>query len=380
MPIPIIKTEINYFFYTLIFYCITALYLIPYELELPHAKLFLPILATLLIFQLLRDRSKLQVSDIVIVCLIITITVVNASSYQLFRYSLPIALISIGFSGFPQIKIKKIYLTILCWLSTIAMTYQMAIYRRIEFDGSLRISLSNGDPNVSGLFMLLFFFLSIKAKFKPGIIIALVSSCLFLSRNYFFSLIIFFTILCFEKPFARFAKKINFSLLFVLANIVGILVGEFFLNFVEVGYEYDTGSNRLFAVNDASNLFRFEANRFLMQSYANDWHLALKGYGENYETTFRPIGAIIHNSFLEVIAYTGIVLGILYFYILIRAINGYYKYENYKYIFSYLFFSLFLHSAFQGVTPFLFIAILSLSLEAEALNKANKYSVSSGIK
>ncbi|NJR14579.1 MAG: hypothetical protein HC785_02005 [Calothrix sp. CSU_2_0] len=100
-----------------------------------------------------------------------------------------------------------------------------------------------------------------------------------------------------------------------------------------------------------------------MQSYINDWHLALKGYGENYETTFRPIGAIIHNSFLEVIAYTGIVLGILYFYILIRAISGYYKYENYKYIFSYLFFSLFLHSTFQGVTPFLFIVILSLSLD-----------------
>jgi hypothetical protein len=365
MAIPIIKTEINYFFYTLIFYCITALYLIPYNLELPHAKFFLPILAIILISQLIHNRSELQISNIVTVCLIIIITVINTSSYQLFRYSLPIALIAIGFNGFPKIKTKKIYLTILCWLSTIAMTYQMAVYRRIEFDGSLRITLSNGDPNVSGLFMLLFFFLSIKAKFKPGIIIALVSSFLFLSRNYFFSLIIFFTILCFEKQFARLAKNINlnFPLIFIFANIFGILVGEFFLNFVEVGYEYDTGSNRLFSVNDTSNLFRFEANRFLMQSYLNDWHLAFKGYGENYETIFKPIGAIIHNSFLEVIAYTGIALGILYFYILIRAISGYFKYENYKYIFSYLFFSLFLHSAFQGVTPFLFISILSLSLE-----------------
>ncbi|MEA5573379.1 hypothetical protein [Calothrix sp. UHCC 0171] len=363
MPIPIIKTEINYFYYTLVFYCITVLYLIPYNLEIPHAKLFLPILAIILIFQLLYYRDKLQISDIIITCLVFIITLINTSSYQLFRYSLPISLIAIGFSGFPKIKIKKSYLTILCWLSTITMIYQMAIYRRIEFDGSLRISLSNEDPNVSGLFMLLFFFLSIKAKFKPGIILTLVSSCLFLSRNYFFSLIIFFTILCFEKPFAKLASKINFVVIFIIANIFGVLVGEFFLNFVEVGYEYDTGSNRLFAVNDASNLFRFEANRFLMQSYLNDWRLALKGYGENYETIFRPIGAIIHNSFLEVIAYTGIILGIIYFCILIRAISSYYKYDNYKYIFSYLFFSLFLHSAFQGVTPFLFISILALSLE-----------------
>ncbi|BAZ42791.1 hypothetical protein NIES4101_87610 [Calothrix sp. NIES-4101] len=363
MQMPLIKTEINYFYYTLFLYCITALYLIPYNLEIPHAKLFLPILAIILILQLIYYRNKLQISDIIITCLVFLITLINTSSYQLLRYSLPISLIAIGFSGFPKIKIEKAYLTILCWLSSIAIIYQMTVYRRIEFDGSLRISLSNEDPNVSGLFMLLFFFLSIKAKFKPGIILALVSSCLFLSRNFFFSLIIFFTILCFEKTFARLASKTNFLIIFIIANIFGILVGEFFLNFVEVGYEYNTGSNRLFSVNDASNLFRFEANRFLMQSYLNDWHLALKGYGENYETIFRPIGAIIHNSFLEVIAYTGIILGMIYFCILIRAISSYYKYDNYKYIFSYLFFSLFLHSAFQGVTPFLFISILALSLE-----------------
>jgi hypothetical protein len=376
MNIGINKGEVNYFFYGLVFYSITVLYLLPYEMKLPHAKFCLPILTVLLLIQLLQHRSKLQIADIVAVCLIIIVTVINFSSYQLFRYSLPISLIVIGFTGFPRIQIQRKYLTPLCWLSTIAMIYQLAVYRRIEFDGTPRISLSNGDPNVSGLFMLLFFFLCIKAKFKPGIILALISSCLFLSRNYFFSLLLFFIILCVERTFGKIASKINFPILFIFSNFIGIIIGEFFLNFVEIGFEYDTGSNRLFAVNDASNLYRFEANRFLIQSYLNDWHLALTGYGGSYESIFRPIGAIIHNSFLEVIAYTGIVLGVIYFYVIIRFINGYYKPENFRYIYPYLFFCLFLHSGFQGIPPFLFISILAMSVtdEPQILHAVRTYS------
>ncbi len=376
MDIGVSKGEVNYFFYGLVFYSVTVLYLVPYELKLPHAKFFLPILAVLLVIQLLQHRSKLQIADIIAVCLIVVTTVINFSSYQLFRYSLPICLIVIGFTGFPRIQIQRKYLIPLCWLSSIAMIYQLAVYRRVEFDGTLRISLSNGDPNVSGLFMLLFFFLCIKAKFKPGIILALVSSLLFLSRNYFFSLLIFFVILCFEKAFTKIASRINFPILFILSNFIGIVIGEFFLNFVQIGFDYDTGSNRLFAVNDASNLYRFEANRFLMQSYLNDWYLALTGYGGNYESVFRPIGAIIHNSFLEVIAYTGIVLGIIYFYVIIRFINGYYTPDNFRYIYPYLFFCLFLHSGFQGIPPFLFISILAMSVtdEPKILHPMRNYS------
>lgn len=368
MNIGVRRGEVNYFFYGLVFYSITVLYLLPYEMKLPHAKFFLPILAVLLLIQLLQHRSKLQIADIIAVCLIVVITVVNFSSYQLFRYSLPLSLIVIGFTGFPRIEIQRKYLIPLCWLSSIAMIYQLAVYRRIEFDGTPRISLSNGDPNVSGLFMLLFFFLCIKAKFKPGIILALISSLLFLSRNYFFSLLIFVAILCFERAFAKIASRINFPILFIFSNLIGIVIGEFFLKFVEVGFDYDTGSNRLFAVNDASNLYRFEANRFLIQSYLNDWHLALTGYGGNYESIFRPIGAIIHNSFLEVIAYTGIALGVIYFYVIIRFINGYYTPDNFRYIYPYLFFCLFLHSGFQGIPPFLFISILAMSVTDEQPN------------
>lgn len=362
----IIKGEINYFFYGLILYSIVAIYIIPYELQLPHVKVGLPLLTIILLWQLYYYRSKLQNIDILAVCLIIIETFLNFSSYHLFRYSLPICLMAIGFSGSQLIRIKRSYLVGLCWCTNAAIIYQMAVYRLVQFDGSKRITLSVGDPNISGLFMLLFFFLCVKIKFKPGIIIALVSTLLFASRNYFLSLIFFFFITLFDKLFTKIASRINFVFLFIISNIIGIFVGEYFLNNVEVGIGYNTDSSRLFSFNDKSNLLRFEANRLLISSYSNNWDLALKGYGADYESVFRPIGAIIHNSFLEVIAYTGIPLGILYFFVILRVVSGYYKPENFKFIFPYLFFCLFLHTGLQGLSPFLFVSILAMSVEDDS--------------
>ena len=363
ITIDIQQNKTNYFFYTLILYCIGVLYLIPYQLQLPHARICLPLLALILILQLFCYKSKLLVSDIVIVCLIFIVSVINFSPYHLFRYSLPICLMAIGFSGFKSIPINRTFLVILCWITSFAMILQMAIYRRQEFDGSSRITLSVSDPNISGLYMLLFFFLCYKIKFKPGIVLGLVSSLLFLSRNYFLTLVIFFLIVLFEKQFTKVAGKISFVIIFIVANILGVLIGEYFLNHVEVGFAYDTGSSRLFSLNDKSNLARFEANRFLLSSYMNNLNLALRGYGAEYENVFRPMGAIIHNSFLEVIAYTGIPLGILYFWVILRVFQGYYVKDNFKYIFPYLFFCLFLHTGLQGLCPFFFVSILAMRIK-----------------
>lgn len=357
------QNKTNYFFYALILYCIGVLYLIPYELQLPHARIFLPLLALILILQLFCYKSKLLVSDIVIVCMIFIVSVINFSPYHFFRYSLPICLMAIGFSGFKAILINRAFLVILCWITSFAMILQMAIYRRQEFDGNSRITLSVSDPNISGLYMLLFFFLCYKIKFKPGIILGLVSSFLFLSRNYFLTLVIFFIIVFFEKQFAKIAGTISFIIVFIVANILGVLIGEYFLNHVEIGFAYDTGSSRLFSLNDKSNLARFEANRFLLNSYMNNLNLALRGYGAEYESVFRPMGAIIHNSFLEVIAYTGIPLGILYFWVILRVFQGYYVQDNFKYIFPYLFFCLFLHTGLQGLCPFFFVSILAMRIK-----------------
>ncbi len=366
-------TQTNYFFYTLIFYTILILYLFPYSIEVPHAKIFLPLLSGILLVQLFFNKTQLLITDILLVCSILIVTFINLSTYHLFRYSLPICLMLIGFSGCPQIRIKRNYLVGLCWLATVALIYQMAIFRRVEFDGSARVSLSNGDPNVSGLFMLLFFFLCCKAKFKPGIILALVSTVFFLSRNYFLSLSIYLTIILFEKKFIKFASQINFTAFFILSNLFGFLIGEYFLNFVKIGYAYDTSASRLFSFNDTSNLARFEANRFLVTSYLNDWTIALRGYAGKYDEVFKSVGSLIHNSLLEVIAYIGIPLGFLYFCAILKIVGGYYTPNNYKFIFPYLFFCLFLHSGLQGLTPLLFVSILAMSVEDNRKKVISQY-------
>ena len=107
-------SKTNYFFYTLIFYTISILYLFPYSLELPHAKIFLPLLSIILLIQLFFYNTQLLIIDILLVCSILIVTFINFSTYHLFRYSLPICLMVIGFSGCPQIPIKRIYLTGLC--------------------------------------------------------------------------------------------------------------------------------------------------------------------------------------------------------------------------------------------------------------------------
>lgn len=361
--ISIQTNQINYFFYCLIFYAIAVIYWLPYDLELPYARVGLPILTVVLAMQILVQRRQLEIIDIIAVGLVVITSLFNPTSYHLMRYSLPICLLCVGFSGCQPIRLSRPYLISLCWLASAAMIYQLTIYRRIEFDGTARISLSNGDPNVSGLFMLLFLFLSYKAKFTPGIILAVVSSGLFLSRNYFFSVVLFFLIILFEPFIIKLFSRISFLYTFIFANMIGIIIGEMFLKFVEIGIGYDTGTNRLFTINDASNLIRFEANRLLLQSYLENWQLALAGYGASYEEVFRPIGAIIHNSLVEVFAYTGIPLGLAYFFILIRLIGGYYTPSNMKYILAYVFFALFLHSSYQGLTPFLFMSVLALSVE-----------------
>lgn len=357
------KTTTNYFFYALIFYAIFILYIVPYTIELPHARIFLPLLTIILLVQLFLNQTKLLITDILLVCLILIVTFLNLSTYHLFRYSLPICLMLVGFSGSPQIHIKRNYIIALCWVATANIIYQMTIFRRIEFDGSARVSLSNGDPNVSGLFILLFFFLSCKIKFKPGIILALVSTLFFLSRNYFISLLIYFFIILCEPQIINIAKKLNFTFLFIFSNIFGFFVGEYFLNFVKIGYAYDTSANRLFSFNDTSNLARFEANRFLIDSFQKDWILALTGYGDKYDQAFKSVGSLIHNSLLEVVAYIGIPLAFLYFCAILKIIGGYYTQKNYKYIFPFLFFCLFLHSGLQGLTPLLFVCILAMSCQ-----------------
>ena len=358
----------NYFRYALISYCLIVLFIIPYETFFPHAKLFLPITAFILILQLLIYKVKIQLVDTIVACLILIASSLPISSFILFRYTLPICFILIGFNDSKSTIIKRGYLSLLYWVCLPSIIYQLFVYRKHLFDGVARITLSVGDPNISGLFILLFFFFCYKNKFKLGIALSLICSILFLSRNYFISLCVFFSILVFEIPLSKIISKINFAYIFIIANVLIILLSYYWTANVEVTVGYDTGAGRLFSFSDNSNFERFEANIFLIKSYLNNPVLALQGYRETYGNIFAPLRLLIHQSFLEIIAYTGIPFSCLYFFAFVKVVMRYYYKENFKYIYSYLTFTLFLHSSLQGATLMLFILILSLPPKNKNLN------------
>ena len=360
--------KINYFRYALISYCLIVLFIIPYETFFPHAKLFLPITAFILILQLLIYKVKIQLVDTIVACLILIASSLPISSFILFRYTLPICFILIGFNDSKSTIIKRGYLSLLYWVCLPSIIYQLFVYRKHLFDGVARITLSVGDPNISGLFILLFFFFCYKNKFKLGIALSLICSILFLSRNYFISLCVFFSILVFEIPLSKIISKINFAYIFIIANVLIILLSYYWTANVEVTVGYDTGAGRLFSFSDNSNFERFEANIFLIKSYLNNPVLALQGYRETYGNIFAPLRLLIHQSFLEIIAYTGIPFSCLYFFAFVKVVMRYYYKENFKYIYSYLTFTLFLHSSLQGATLMLFILILSLPPKNKNLN------------
>lgn len=352
--------KLNYFRYALILYCSIVLFVIPFESYFPHAKLFLPIIVFILILQLLIYRIKIKLLDAIIACLILVASSLPISSLVLFRYTLPICFVLIGFQDSKPTFFKRSYLSILYWICSLSILYQLFVYRKQLFDGVARVTLSVGDPNISGLFMLLFFFFCFKNKFKFGIALSLICLILFLSRNYFISLCVFFLILLFEVPFSKVASKINIAYFVVITNILIISLSYYWVSNVEASVYYDSGAGRLFSFNDSSNLDRFEANIFLIKSYLDNPALALQGFRETYGEIFAPLRLLVHQSFLEIIAYTGIPFGCLYFLAFIRVVTRYSYKENFKYIYSYLTFALFLHSSLQGVTLMFFILILSL--------------------
>jgi len=365
-----IGERFNYFRYALILYCLIVTFVIPYKSFFPHAKLFLPIIVFILILQLIVYKVKIKLIDAIIACLILIASSLPVSSLVLFRYTLPICFILIGFNDNKPTLLKRSYLRILYWICLPSIVYQLIVYRNQFFDGVARITLSVGDHNISGLFMLLFFFFCYKNRFRIGIALSLICIVFFLSRNYFISLCVFFLILLFEAPFSKIISKIHFAYIFLIANFLVIALSYYWIGNVEASVLYDSGASRLFSFssfNDSSNLDRFEANVFLIQSYLNDPILALQGYRDNYINVFQPLRLLIHQSFLEVFAYTGVPFSCLYFFAFVRVVMRYYHKENFKYIYSYLIFTLFLHSSLQGATLILFILILSLPSKSKKL-------------
>ena len=382
--------------YLLLFYAAIFLYIIPYiipDLTIPRLKIFLPIFIVFLLFELLDKKIKLYNLDLLLILIILIISLFNFSIEKL-GDALVISILLLTYKK--QQVFNKTFLLIIYLFSAIGIIAQLLVYRHYELNIPV---LAVGDPNFSGLFLLVFFFFCWKNRFILGVVLSLVCAFLFVSRAYFLALAIFFLVLFWLQRSNSKIKIINglinlffnkiffnksrFFLILIVANLSLLFFSIYFVQYIEVKTGYDPRDlSRLQKLNDKSNLTRFTANYVWLNLIQKDSDIALFGVPSQYNDggelakLFERLGSRVvpHNSLFNIIAKRGILFCLGYFFIMNRIINKTYNKGNLKYILAYLVFSLFLHSAYGGAQ--LIFLIITLALPES--KRKNKFKLNKG--
>ena len=364
--------------YLILFYAAILVYIIPYiipDFTIPHFKIFLPIFIIFLLFELLDKKIKLYTLDLLLILILLIISLFNFSAPKV-ADAITISLLLVTYKK--QQVFNKTFLFIIYLFSTISIIGQLLVYRD-ELDGT--ITLAVGDPNVSGLLMLIFFFFCWKNRFILGVVLSLVCAFLFVSRTYFLALAIFFGLFFLERINYKIIinnrlinlnllfKKTRFYLILIVANLLVLFFSIYFIKHIEVKTGYNPRDlARLQKLNDSSNLTRFTANYAWLNLMKKDSDIALFGVPskytdvDNFYKLFDRLGsrAIPHNSLYYTIAYRGILFCLVYFLIIGRILNKTSNKENLKYILAYIVFALFLHGAYGGERLIFLITTLAL--------------------
>ncbi len=362
--------------YLLLFYAAIFLYIIPYiipDLTIPRLKIFLPIFIVFLLFELLDKKIKLYTLDLLLILIILLSSLFN---FYVEKVGDAIVISILLLTYKKQQIFNKTFLLIIYLFSAIAIIGQLLVYRD-EVENT--IILAVGDPNFSGLIMLLFFFFCWKNRFILGVVLSVVCAFLFVSRAYFLALAIFFVLFFLERINSQtriinglinlFSQKSRFFLILIVANLSLLFFSIYFLNYIEVQTGYKPRDlSRLQRLNDNSNLTRFTSNYVWLNLIQKDSDIALFGVPSQYNDEdelnkfFKSLGSRVvpHNSLFHIIAQRGILFCLVYFLIIDKILNKTYKKENFKYILAYLVFALFLHAAYGG--PRLIFLIITLAL------------------
>lgn len=361
-----------------------ALYIIPGNI--PHTKIFIPLMLGVLGLQVLSQKVVLSKIDFLLIVLISSLAMLfNFNTVRLADAIYASILLVVCRK---QQEVDRKYILFFYFFSLIAIVFQLSVYR---FDGSP--VLHTGRPNSSGVYMLLFFFFCFKNNLKIGVLVSIISSFFFLSRGYIFSLVIFFTLWILEifvskyisswkknflKLYNQFKNYLSFFNLILILNLALIGFGFYFVNHVNIVYSNGRIQefSRIFQLQDSSNFKRFAANDILIQNLLENPKFLLfgiSGRGSDELLQFIDSETTAHNSFLIIVATRGIIFAIVYFIIISIVIKRIGLQNNLKYLLSLCFFSLVLHSIFQGATLVLFITTLSLPESMRRINVVWNY-------
>jgi hypothetical protein len=275
----------------------------------------------------------------------------------------------LAFSKIESIKLNPFTKYVVGLLSICSFAYQLLTYR---FE-VVRPTLSIIDPNYAGLLMLLFFFFSWKSRFWPGVLFAVFTSFLLLSRNFFLSLIVFFLAEFFIRKLPTINKKLDPLALAFLSLFFVWFIGYLYLTFMSASSNSPSGIGRLFHYQDESNFKRFQINKIFIEGLFQNKIYAIFGMGSQYMSNIlKQFEIVLHNSFLEFWAKSGLMVFGLFFLFLKRGFQKLWSTANFSIWLSYFFFATFLHSAFEAKYLIFFLVVLLIDTSDFKVNIKNQ--------
>lgn len=358
------------FYYALLLYSLVILFILPAGSGIRHAVVALPMFGGFLAILLLN--KKIAIVDVLIVCILLVLALI-VGHYDTISDAITLSILLLFFSALRReppgyIRANRVLLHVFGWLAFASLALQL--YQNFGAPGywGYTSTLSVGDTNFSGLYVLLFLYFSQRSGFWPGIILALVAMFLFLSRTYFLAIVVFLVLLLFKEKLRFIFASLNFVILIIILNIALMIYAGYILRSIGVSDFYAVrGIERLVSFDDRSATVRLQYNYLLLEDMLQNPGNGLLGQGQKFEeSATRLLGKVPHNTFMSLVGVHGLLFTVFYLIVLsvlFRKLN--WKNEGFVYVVPIIVYSLFLH----GVLSKAFVIFLVLLLEIQIREK-----------
>jgi hypothetical protein len=253
------------------------------------------------------------------------------------------------------------------WFSLVVLIALFTYQIDTQSASHVRAVTSIGDPNFSSYYLLLLFFLARKVGSSVLVFYTLTLGLLFLSKNFYLAIVVFYSALFFKKYIYNLLSKFNLKTGFCLlaSHIILIVMALLFEGASANNAVSADGVSRLVNFSNSSDLIRLRINLYAVQEVFGNVGSFFNGVDLK---SFRSIYTTIpHNALFFITLKSGVVFAIFYFSAVVYAINKKFSVENIPYIFSYMVFGLFLHTNYSLFGFVIFYYILSVKINGDSI-------------
>jgi hypothetical protein len=343
---------INLGFALLIIYIFAIKPLFYYDIKLSSLYV-MPVIVLLLMPYILREGVVTRYQALLLILLLLSVLL----SGQLKLYAVWVTMFmafilsnaTIANQNYKLFKIKM-YTVFSVVLIALAFSFD-------EFELGKRNEIL-GDPNISGFVMLILAYIFLMARFRLGIMVALMASMLFISRTYILSLLLLMFVQIYKnklhsKLFSPSVIFISFTMIvFLLSLFYGMLYGNQNVESVFYANEY----TRIANIFDLSNFYRLKTNHDVIYYLYSNWSEFLTGgidASVYHDIISQKFIRVPHNTLLQYILLYGFVFTIVYILVIVELMSSS---PNLRKAFIVIYFySMFLHSTFNPTIIFVIV-------------------------